>query len=145
MLGYTSKLAQTERGIINPEATFSFAFGAPFMPHKPVIYTDLFKRYITRYKPRIFLVNTGWTGGPPGVGKRIDLKDTRKIVTAAIEGKLDDAEFWHDSIFNLDVPKTCPGVDAKILNPVNTWSDREKYKKKAKELAMMFNLNFKKI
>ena len=142
--GYTSKLAGTERGIIEPQATFSSLFGEPFMPLKPIVYASLLRDRINRYKPRIFFINTGWSGGSYGVGERIKIKDTRRMVTAVLSGELDNVEYRHDDIFNLDVPQTCPGVDAKMLNPINTWLDKNEYIKKAKELATMFNKNFAK-
>lgn len=142
--GYTSKLAGTERGVIDPLPTFSAYFGAPFMPLKPQVYAKLFKRYITKHKPRVYLVNTGWSGGGYGVGKRISIKDTRAIVDAVISGKISKQKFRHDAIFNLDVPLKIPGVKSTILNPKNLWKDKALYDKKAMELANLFQENFTK-
>jgi phosphoenolpyruvate carboxykinase (ATP) len=142
--GYTSKLAGTERGVIEPQSTFSAYFGAPFMPLKPDVYAKLFKQYVTKYKSRVYLVNTGWSGGGYGIGKRISIKDTRAIVSAILKGKLDKQKFRKDRIFNLDVPLKVPGVDSNILNPRDLWADKTAYDTKAKELAALFQENFKK-
>jgi len=142
--GYTSKLAGTERGIITPVATFSMFFGEPFMPLKPNVYASLMEKYLKEYGADVYLVNTGWTGGPYGVGKRIDIAHSRAIVNAAVNGDLKDIELVHDKIFNLWVPKTCPGVDSRILSPRDSWSDKESYDKKAKELAALFQKNISK-
>ncbi len=142
--GYTSKLAGTERGVIEPKTTFSAYFGAPFMPLKPDVYAKLFKQYITKYKSQVYLVNTGWSGGPYGVGQRISIKDTRAIISAILEDRLDKQQFRKDKIFNLDVPLKVPGVDKTLFNPRGLWKDKEAYDKKAKELAMLFQENFKK-
>lgn len=144
MSGYTSKLAGTERGITEPQATFSAFFGAPFMPHKAHVYGDLLKKYISTYGSSVFLINTGWSGGAYGVGKRISIKDTRAIVNAALNGELNNAEYRRDEIFNLEVPVSCPGVEAKVLVPRETWDDKTAYDEQAKKLAEMFNKNFAK-
>lgn len=144
MSGYTSKLAGTERGITEPKATFSSFFGDPFMPLKPMIYANLLKKYISTYKTNVFLINTGWTGGPYGVGQRMDLNATRAMVTAALEGKFDDVDYALHPVFNVMVPKECPGVDSNILDPKNTWEDKSAYDEQAKKLASMFVENFKK-
>jgi len=144
MSGYTSKLAGTERGIKEPKATFSAFFGDPFMPLKPGEYAQLFKYYVNKYKSRVYLINTGWIGGAYGVGKRISIKDTRKIVDAVLGGKLDKQKCYHDKIFNLDVPIKVPGVKKEILKPRNLWPDKNEYDKKAQELAALFVENFKK-
>lgn len=144
MSGYTSKLAGTERGITEPKATFSVFFGGPFMALKPMVYADLFKYYVTKYKVKVYLVNTGWSGGPYGIGKRISIKDTRTIVSAILDGKLDKIPTKHDKIFNLDVLSKVPGVDAKILTPRNLWKNKTAYDEKAKALAKLFEENFKK-
>ncbi|MBU2523861.1 phosphoenolpyruvate carboxykinase (ATP) [Patescibacteria group bacterium] len=142
MSGYTSKLAGTERGIKEPQAAFSSFFGEPFMPQKPVVYADLLKKYITTFGCNVFLINTGWCGGPYGIGKRISIKDTRAIVTATLNGKIDGVSYRIDDVFNLAVPETCPDVDDKILSPRNTWQDKDAYDKQAQQLAQMFKDNF---
>ncbi len=144
MSGYTSKLAGTERGIKEPIAAFSAFFGEPFMPLKPMIYAQLLEKYVSKYKTRVFLVNTGWVAGPYGVGYRISIKDTRAIVAAIIEGKLDNAPYKKHPVFNIDVPQECPGVDKNILNPDHFWKDKKAYEESAKKLAHMFKDNFKK-
>lgn len=140
--GYTSKLAGTERGITEPQATFSALFGEPFMPLDPLVYADLFKDYLNRHRPNVFLVNTGWTGGPYGVGKRINLVYTRTMVSAALQGKLDKVEFRSDRLFKLAVPKRVPGVPDEILDPLKTWSDKNAFSETAQKLAAKFKENF---
>ncbi|MCR4277206.1 MAG: phosphoenolpyruvate carboxykinase (ATP) [Candidatus Roizmanbacteria bacterium] len=142
--GYTSKLAGTERGIKEPQSTFSAYFGGPFMPQKPMVYLNLLKKYLKEYKTTTFLVNTGWTGGAYGVGKRISIHDTRNIITAILTGKLDNKEYRHDKIFNLFVPVSVPGVEEKVLNPSLSWSDENLYNDRAKNLARLFIENIKK-
>jgi len=143
LLGYTAKVAGTERGITEPQATFSTCFGAPFMPHHPSVYSGLLGSKLNEHGSSTWLVNTGWTGGAHGTGERISIKYTRALLNSAIEGKLDDVEFETDPIFGLQVPKSCPGVPSEILMPRNTWKDKTDYDKKAKELARMFKENFK--
>lgn len=142
--GYTSKLAGTERGVKEPQATFSSCFGEPFMPMNPSFYADMLGRKIDEYGANVYLVNTGWTGGPYGVGKRMKLSYTRAMVTAAINGELEKVEYEVHPVFKVLMPKECPNVPADVLNPVNTWADREEYNKFSKELAIKFNENFKK-
>jgi len=142
--GYTSKLAGTELGVINPEAAFSECFGAPFMPLHPLVYAELLNKYVKEYGSTVFLVNTGWVGGPYGTGKRISIKDTRAIIKAILEHQLDNVETNRDPFFNLEVPASVPRVDNGILDPRSLWSDKEAYDKKAKELAELFNKNIKK-
>lgn len=142
--GYTSKLAGTERGITEPQTTFSTCFGAPFLPLDPSVYAEMLGEKIKNNNARVFLINTGWSGGKYGVGSRIKLKFTRAMVTAAISGELDNVEYELDEIFNVYVPKKCPGVPDEMLNPINTWQDKDEYLKTAKELASKFNENFKK-
>lgn len=144
MSGYTSKLAGTERGITEPEATFSSCFGSPFLPLHPSKYAALLKAKINENNTNVFLINTGWSGGAYGVGKRISISNTRKMVSAALSGQLDNVEFVNHEIFNLNIPKTCPGVDNAILQPENTWQDKAAYQTSAKKLAQMFVNNFKK-
>lgn len=144
MMGYTSKLAGTERGIIEPQSTFSAFFGAPFMPLKPDVYAGLLGQYMDRYGAQVYLVNTGWSGGPYGVGKRMDLNMTRRIVTAVLDGELDNVEYREDRRFHFHVPLTCPGVDAKMLDPKSTWPDAAKYDPQADKLAGEFKKTFEK-
>lgn len=142
--GYTSKLAGTERGITEPQATFSTCFGAPFFPLHPNVYARLLGKKITEHKTNVFLVNTGWSGGSYGVGKRMNLKYTRAMVTAALNGDLDNVPYQHDELFNLMVPQSCPGVPDEVLNPRDTWADKAAYDKVANQLAANFEKNFSK-
>lgn len=142
--GYTAKLAGTEVGINEPEATFSTCFGAPFMPLDPAIYAKLLGERMEQHKASCWLVNSGWSGGPYGVGKRMKIGITRALLSAAFSGKLADVEFELDPIFNLLVPKSCEGVPAECLSPRNTWGDRSAYDAKAHELAKRFQTNFEK-
>ncbi|HEX7542748.1 MAG TPA: phosphoenolpyruvate carboxykinase (ATP), partial [Patescibacteria group bacterium] len=142
--GYTSKLAGTERGIKKPKPTFSAYFGGPFMPLKPMVYLNLLRKYLKKYKTTTFLVNTGWIGGTYGVGSRIPILETRNIITAILTGKLDNVECRHDEIFNLYVPVSVPGVDEKILDPSLSWTNKSLYYDSAKKLAKLFVENIKK-
>ena len=142
--GFTSKLAGTERGITEPQPTFSTLFGAPFMPLDPSVYANMLGEKIEKYGTRVYLVNTGWTGGPYGVGSRMKLKYTRAMITAALNGTLDDVEYVHNDVFNVDVPQSCPNVPAEILNPKDTWQDKAAYDAQANKLAGMFEENFSK-
>jgi phosphoenolpyruvate carboxykinase (ATP) len=144
MSGYTSKLAGTERGITEPKETFSQCFGAPFMPLHAMEYAKMLGQKISQHNTRVYLINTGWSGGPYGVGKRMDLKYTRAMVTAALNGELEKVRFKHDDIFNLDIPTSCPGVPSEILDPRNTWSDKNEYDLSANRLAELFVKNFQK-
>ncbi|MGB6463856.1 MAG: phosphoenolpyruvate carboxykinase (ATP) [Nitrosotalea sp.] len=144
MSGYTSKLAGTERGITEPKATFSECFGAPFMSRHASVYAKLLGEKITKHKTVVYLVNTGWSGGPYGIGKRMNINHTRRMVTAALTGELDAVKYRHDDIFNLDIPAECPGVPSEVLNPRNTWSEKNAYDISAKKLAQMFVENFRK-
>lgn len=141
--GYTSKLAGTERGVTDPEATFSTCFGAPFLPLAPSVYADMLGEFIAKHGTQVFLVNTGWTGGPYGVGERMNLSYTRAMVRAALNGDLDTVEYKEDPIFGLRMPTTCPGVPANVLDPRETWADKDAYDVKARELAQRFSENFK--
>ena len=138
MTGFTSKVAGTERGIKEPQPTFSSLFGEPFMPLDPMVYARMLGEKIESGGTRVYLINTGWTGGSYGAGERIKLRYTRKMVEAAQSGIIDDSDFVHDERFNLDVPVTCPGVPAELLNARNTWADGEEYDKVAERLAQMF-------
>ncbi|MGO1370059.1 MAG: phosphoenolpyruvate carboxykinase (ATP) [Senegalia sp. (in: firmicutes)] len=144
MSGYTSKLAGTERGIKEPTATFSACFGEPFMLLKPQVYAELLGEKIEKHNLNVFLVNTGWTGGEYGKGSRINLKYTRAMVRAALNGDLENVEYKKDEIFNLSIPLKCSGVPEEILIPSNTWEDKERYNKKANKLNNSFIENFKK-
>ncbi len=142
--GYTSKLAGTEVGLgIEPEITFSTCFGAPFMVHHPHDYAELLRAKIVRHGVDCWLVNTGWTGGPFGVGKRISIQHTRSLLNDALEGKLRKVKFRKDPIFGFEVPIECAGVPTDILDPANTWGSRDEYLKKYDGLAARFIENFK--
>jgi phosphoenolpyruvate carboxykinase (ATP) len=141
--GFTAKLAGTEAGLgSEPEATFSTLFGAPFFPLSPGVYSAMLGERMSEHGAKAFLVNTGWTGGPFGVGERMDLPSTRAMVHAALAGKLDDVETRRHPIFNLDVPVSCPGVPDQVLDPESTWADPIAYEEQARELARMFRKNF---
>ena len=142
--GFTSKLAGTERGVTEPQPTFSTLFGEPFMPMDPSVYANMLGEKIEKYNTKVYLVNTGWSGGPYGVGSRMKLKYTRAMITAALNGTFDNVEYKHDEIFNLDVPETCPNVPDEIMNPRDTWADKAAYDEQAKKLAKMFQENFAK-
>lgn len=139
--GYTSKVAGTERGITEPQATFSTGFGEPFLPLSPLRYARLLGEKIEKYNTNVYLVNTGWSGGPYGVGNRMNLKYTRAMVTAALEGKLDNEEWEVDPIFQVSIPKGCQGVPAEILKPINTWASKDDYQAQARKLAKLFAQN----
>ena len=141
--GYTAKVAGTERGVTEPQATFSACFGAPFMPLHPSRYAELLGKKIAQHGVTVWLVNTGWTGGPHGVGYRMPIKHTRAMVNAALNGDLDGVETVDDPVFGLAVPTSCPGVPADMLNPRNTWEDKDAYDAQARKLAEMFVNNFK--
>ena len=141
--GYTAKVAGTERGVTEPKATFSTCFGAPFMVWDPNVYAKLLGDRIARHNSHVWLVNTGWTGGPHGVGSRMKIAHTRAMIDAALSGALDTVPVQRDPIFNLDVPASCPGVPAEVLNPRNTWTDKAAYDQQARKLAAMFVENFK--
>ncbi|HYY66584.1 MAG TPA: phosphoenolpyruvate carboxykinase (ATP) [Nitrososphaeraceae archaeon] len=144
MSGYTSKLAGTERGITEPKETFSQCFGAPFMPLHAREYAKMLGRKIAKHNTKVYLINTGWSGGPYGVGSRMNLKYTRAMVRAAFNDELEKVPFKHHDIFNFYIPTSCPNVPSEILDPRNTWSDKEKYDLAAKKLASLFVKNFKK-
>ena len=144
LMGYTSKLAGTETGIVDPVSTFSRFFGQPFMPCLPHLYSDMLGEKMKAHETVVYLVNTGWTGGPYGVGKRMDIAMTRTIVDAALDGKLNNVEYQTDKLFHLDVPVSCPGVPANILMPENTWSDTNAYRERAIKLSLEFSDYFDK-
>ncbi|HBE31101.1 MAG TPA: phosphoenolpyruvate carboxykinase (ATP), partial [Cyanobacteria bacterium UBA11368] len=136
--GYTSKLAGTERGITEPQATFSSCFGSPFLPLDPTVYAEMLYKRLIQYDADVYLVNTGWTGGPYGVGNRIKIEYTRAMVWAALSGALNKVTFHHHPIFKVLVPEAVPGVDSNILDPQKTWSDPIAYERQAKDLARRF-------
>jgi phosphoenolpyruvate carboxykinase (ATP) len=140
--GYTAKVAGTEKGVTEPQATFSACFGAPFLPLHPSVYADLLSNRIREHGSRVWLVNTGWTGGPHGTGHRMELAHTRSMVRAALAGELDDIEYQTEPFFGLSVPASCPNVPTEILDPRKTWSDPDAYDSKAGELAGLFRKNF---
>ncbi len=141
--GFTAKLAGTEAGLgAEPEATFSTGFGAPFLPLRPRVYARMLGERIAKHGASVYLVNTGWTGGPFGVGRRMDLPSTRAMVEAATSGALANVETRRHPIFNLEVPTKCPGVPDEVLDPQRTWDDPAAYDEQARELARMFVKNF---
>ena len=140
--GYTAKVAGTEKGVTEPKATFSTCFGAPFLPLAPGRYATLLGEKIARHGARVWLVNTGWTGGPYGVGRRMKIAYTRAMIRAVLSGALDGVGYERDPIFNVDVPTSCPDVPADVLKPRHTWTDGAAYDAQAKKLAQMFAENF---
>lgn len=145
--GFTSKLAGTERGITEPQPTFSTLFGEPFMPMDPEVYARMLGEKLDAYGTRVYLVNTGWSGGPAAgehKGARMKLAYTRAMVTAALNGTLEQSEFKHNELFNVEVPQSCPNVPAELLNPRDTWADKAAYDAQAQKLAQMFRDNFAK-
>ncbi|TVX99407.1 phosphoenolpyruvate carboxykinase (ATP) [Paenibacillus cremeus] len=142
--GYTSKLAGTERGVTKPEATFSACFGAPFLPLKPSVYAEMLGNRIDRHRVRVYLVNTGWSGGPYGTGKRMQLEYTRAMVSAAIDGSIEQGAFETDPVFGLSIPEAVTGVPDWVLQPRSTWADADAYDAAAIELAERFIRNFEK-
>jgi phosphoenolpyruvate carboxykinase (ATP) len=141
--GYTAKVAGTEAGVKEPSATFSTCFGAPFMVHHPSVYANLLRDKINAHGSKVWLVNTGWSGGPYGVGHRMKIKHTRAMLRAALNGQLDNVTFVKDAFFNLEIPTSCPDVPEEVLNPRNTWSDTAAYDKQAAHLVELFEENFK--
>jgi phosphoenolpyruvate carboxykinase (ATP) len=140
--GYTAKVAGTEIGVTEPEATFSTCFGAPFMPRHPSVYGNLLKKRIAEGSVDCWLVNTGWTGGKYGVGKRMPIRETRALLNAALDGSLKNAEFRKDSNFGFDVPVEVPGVDSRLLDPRGTWANPAEYDATAAKLVDLFVTNF---
>ncbi|MFA7595617.1 MAG: phosphoenolpyruvate carboxykinase [Novosphingobium sp.] len=140
--GYTAKVAGTEIGVTEPEATFSTCFGAPFMPRHPSVYGNLLKERIAKGGVSCWLVNTGWTGGKYGVGNRMPIKATRALLNAALDGSLNNVEFRKDPNFGFDVPVAVPGVDSSILDPRSTWADKEEFDRTAQKLVQLFVDNF---
>lgn len=142
--GYTAKVAGTEEGINEPTPNFSACFGAPFMPLHPTKYAEMLSAKMKAAGVNVWLVNTGWTGGPYGVGSRMKLKYTRAMITAALENKLNDVAYEKHPIFGLNVPQSCPNVPSEILNPKDTWKNKKAYEIQANELSASFKENFKK-
>lgn len=140
--GFTSKVAGTERGVTEPEPTFSTCFGAPFMPRRPEVYGNLLRSKIASHGATCWLVNTGWTGGAYGMGQRMPIKATRALLTTALNGSLSEVEFRKDMNFGFDVPMTAPGVDQQLLDPKRTWADEAAYEAQAQNLVKMFADNF---
>ena len=142
--GYTAKVAGTERGITEPQATFSACFGAPFMSRRPSVYAKMLGEKIAKHDVKVWLVNTGWTGGPYGEGQRMQLAHTRAMVKAALSGELDGVETTPHPVFGVHVPKSCPHVPPAVLDPRTTWADADAYDAQARKLAGMFQKNFEK-
>jgi phosphoenolpyruvate carboxykinase (ATP) len=140
--GYTSKLAGTELGVTEPQPTFSTCFGAPFWPQRPTVYAKLLGEKLDEHGATVWLINTGWTGGPFGEGQRMPIQATRALLGAVLSGELGDVDFRTDPVFAFEVPVHAPGVDESLLDPRSTWADPEAYDRKARELAQMFADNF---
>ncbi len=144
LMGYTSKLAGTETGIVEPVSTFSRFFGEPFMPRNPDVYARMLGEKLDRHGTRVYLINTGWSGGPYGEGSRMDINLTRAIVDAALSGELENVAYDDDPLFHLAIPKACPGVPPEVLFPRNTWADKAAYEARARRLADDFSRHFDK-
>jgi phosphoenolpyruvate carboxykinase (ATP) len=144
LMGYTSKLAGTETGITEPVSTFSRFFGSPFMPRNPEVYASMLGERMKKHGTEVYLVNTGWSGGPYGVGKRMDINITRAIVNGVLDTDLSTIEFVEDKLFHIMVPKTFPGVDSELLHPKNTWDNIQEFEKRARQLATDFSNYFDK-
>jgi phosphoenolpyruvate carboxykinase (ATP) len=142
--GYTAKLAGTELGVTEPQPNFSTCFGSPFMPRPPKVYAEMLAQRVAKHNSDVWLLNTGWSGGPYGVGSRFKLPYTRAFVSAILTGTLKNAKFTPDPIFGLPIPTAVEGVPSEVLNPRNTWKDGAAYDAKAKELAKKFRDNDKK-
>ena len=140
--GYTAKVAGTEKGVTEPKATFSACFGAPFLPLPAGRYATMLGEKIARHKARVWLVNTGWTGGPYGTGTRMKIRHTRAMIAAALGGRLDHVPYVRDPVFNIDVPERCPDIPDDVLQPRRTWADGAAYDRQAAKLAAMFTNNF---
>jgi phosphoenolpyruvate carboxykinase (ATP) len=144
LMGYTSKLAGTETGIVEPKTTFSRFFGEPFMPRNPDVYARMLGEKLSEHGTQVYLVNTGWSGGPYGRGSRMEIGLTRAMVHAALSGGLEKVEWEEDTTFHLSVPRSCPGVPAEILSPKNTWAEPTAYNERAERLAAEFAAHFDK-
>ena len=145
LMGYTSKLAGTETGIVDPKTVFSRFFGEPFMPRNPSVYASMLGEKMESHGSDVYLINTGWSGGPFGQADRMDITLTRELVQAALTGALRDVEYDRDPIFHVQVPRSCPGVsDPTVLRPVSTWDDKAAYEARARKLAGEFAVHFDK-
>ena len=144
LMGYTSKLAGTETGIVDPVSTFSRFFGEPFMPRNPDVYASMLGERMKRHGSEVYLVNTGWSGGPFGIGARMDIDITRSIVHCALSGSLEVIEYDEDPLFHIQVPRSCPSIPPEILNPRSTWEDKEAFDQRARKLAADFSAHFDK-
>jgi phosphoenolpyruvate carboxykinase (ATP) len=142
--GFTAKVAGTEAGVTEPTLTFSTCFGAPFLPLHPTEYATLLGKKLADSQAKVWMINTGMTGGVYGVGTRMKLSNTRAMITAALNGELDNVDYAPHNVFGMEIPQSCPNVPAEILNPRNTWSDKEAYDAKANQLASEFTKNFEK-
>jgi phosphoenolpyruvate carboxykinase (ATP) len=140
--GYTAKVAGTEKGLVGVQPEFSTCFGAPFLPRHPTVYGNLLRDYIAKHKVDCWLVNSGWTGGKYGVGRRMPIKATRTLLTAALDGSLKDADFRTDPYFGFAVPTSVAGVESHLLNPFKTWKDKAEFDQTARALVRMFQENF---
>jgi phosphoenolpyruvate carboxykinase (ATP) len=140
--GYTAKVAGTEVGVTEPQLTFSACFGKAFLPLHPMKYADLLGKKLSKHNVNVWLVNTGWSGGPYGVGSRMKLSYTRAMITAALNGSLEKVKFETLPVFDLAIPTSCPNVPTEILNPRNTWKDKDAYDAKSNDLANSFVKNF---
>ena len=143
--GYTSKVAGTERGIAEPQATFSSSFGSAFLTLHPIKYAQLFEKKLKKHQTNIYLVNTGWIGGPYGIGQRININDTRKCIDSILSGEIVNNKFSKDPIFNLNIPIHIDGIDQNILIPENSWENKNDYHKYAFKLSNMFKDNYNKL
>jgi phosphoenolpyruvate carboxykinase (ATP) len=144
LMGYTSKLAGTETGIVDPVSTFSRFFGEPFMPRNPDVYAKMLGSKMKQFGTDVYLVNTGWSGGPYGEGSRMDINLTRAIVDACLDGSLKKVDYEENDLFHILVPRSCPGVPTEVLNPRNTWTDKSRYDERAKKLAADFSNHYDK-
>ena len=142
--GYTAKVAGTEVGVTEPQTTFSACFGAVFLPLHPTKYAEMLGKKMDENHVNVWLINTGWTGGAYGTGSRMKLPYTRAMITAALNGELDNVNFTNHSVFGVSMPESCPNVPAEILSPRNTWADKDAYDAKANELAAAFVKNMSK-
>jgi phosphoenolpyruvate carboxykinase (ATP) len=141
--GYTAKVAGTEKGVTEPSATFSTCFGAPFLPLNPNVYARQLGERIAKYQAKVWLVNTGWSGGPYGVGSRMKIAYTRAMIRAALSGGLNHVGYQRHPVFNIEMPTSCLDVPAAVLDPRGTWADKAAYDQQAARLAKMFVENFK--
>ena len=141
--GYTAKVAGTEIGVTEPEATFSTCFGAPFMPRHPSVYGNLLRDLIAEHGADCWLVNTGWTGGGVGTGRRMPIRVTRRLLNAALDGSLAHVAFRRDPYFGFQVPVAVPGVETEVLSPIETWTNKPAFHETATRLVTMFQENFK--